>query len=108
MHCDTPRTLEVSHGSPEPSTADAIRLWRHLHGDRPDQLGLFSAFYKRKGDKGDLVNPLEQFFRPDQLAEALEWVAREDARGRETYFSVAQLLAPRRTKENAAPSRVVH
>jgi len=103
-----PRPPEVSHDGPEPSIADALRLWRHLFGDRQDLVGLYSACWTGRGDNCQLGNWQERYFRVNQLEEAATWVAREDRNGRDCYFAVAQLLAKQRIKDNAAPSRVVH
>lgn len=77
----------------------AIRLWRHLFGDRTDLLGLFTAF---RNDKDQLSMPAERFYTPDQLDEAWAWARQQDSIHREVYFCAHQLLAPQRIKDNAA------
>jgi len=97
----TPKTTALSDTATRTGVLD---LWRHLHGDRQDLLCVESAFLR----KGELVNWAEAYFGPDQLEDAAAWVASQDQRGRECYFAVAQVFAPRRLSENAAPTRALH
>jgi RepB DNA-primase from phage plasmid len=83
------------------SQSDAVRLWQHLHGKRPDLIEVFTAF---RSDKGRLEMPKVEHFRPDRLEAAAEFARFHDQeRNRETYFCAHQLLAPQRVKDNAAP-----
>ena len=67
MNRTAPKPASLS----DASNTDAIRLWEHLHGDRPDWLRLFICYAKRNGDKVELTNPAEAYFRADELDEAV-------------------------------------
>jgi hypothetical protein len=111
VHPNTPREQsESSQTTPAPSIGHAVALWHHLHGDRQDLIALFSACWTgRPGTKDrKLGNPVEAYFKPSELGQAVDWAAREDSKGRDCFFAVAQVFEPRRKSEFAAPTYVVH
>lgn len=100
MHCDTTtsRTIEA-YDSPGP-TDEAIRLWQHVFGNRPERLQVFSGF--RKSGEKQLLNTAEKYYSPHEWAAALAWASKQNHMGREVYFCAHQLLNDERRKENAA------
>lgn len=97
------RALESPMGEPgsnhNGTTPSAIRLWRHLFGDRPDLIQLFTAY---RDDKDRLQMPSTRHYTIIELAAAWAWAQQQDSINRECYFCAHQLLAPERVKDNAA------
>ncbi len=89
---------------------DSTRFWRLVQGDGQHLLFLWTAAWTGKPGTPDrkLGNPAERCFGPDQLEAAAAWAADQDAKGRDVFFCVNQLIEPRRIKDNVALCRVVH
>jgi len=83
-------------------TNDALRLWRHVFGDRPDLIELFSGYRRERSDKARLDMPAARHYHVGELADAWAWAAQQDSINRDVYFCCHQLLAPQRIKDNAA------
>jgi hypothetical protein len=83
--------------------ADAIRLWRHLFGDRPDLIAVFTGFRpERLGGKLDEHTTATRYYEPGELDQAVAWSSQQGSIHRDVYFCAHQLTARRRVKENAA------
>jgi hypothetical protein len=86
-------------GQHHSATPSAIRLWRHLFGDRPDLIELFTAY---RDDKDRLQMPSARHYTVATLDDAWAWARQQDSINREVYFCAHQLLVPERRKDNAA------
>ena len=76
-------------------------VWRHIFGDGPGLVGLFSG--RREPGTAELLDTQSAFFRwPGQAAPAERWIHDHAAAGRETYHCAHLLTARRRIKANAA------
>jgi RepB DNA-primase from phage plasmid len=101
VNCDTSTRTAPAYSEHSEPSHDAIALWQHVFGTRPDRIALMSAL--RTGEKNKLGPPSHHFFASDQLEDAARCAALQDQRGREVYFCAHQLLADERIKDNAAP-----
>ncbi len=80
---------------------DANALMRHIFGDEPGLIAIFTA--RRSGSK--LNERDTRFFPyPGRLDRAIEHAFAESDAGREAYFCAHLLNEERRVKENAAPA----
>jgi hypothetical protein len=76
-------------------------LWRHIYGEQHGLIGLFSGH--REPGARQLTDTAERYFDwPHEADQAADWVADEDAEGREVYHCAHLLIAARRKKPNAS------
>lgn len=92
--------------SAENANGDIPAFFRTLFGDQRGHLCISSG---KRNDAGKMPDFGDQFFSyPAQVEEAAAYVLEMDEAGREVYFGAHLLTAKQRTKENAAPLRVLY
>src|SRR4051812_10931064 len=84
-------------------THATVLLWQHILGDSKAFLAVFSGHRPAPGEK-ELDDVEQRFFTwPSEAEKAADWLVRQDAAGRESYYCAHRLTGKQRTKGNAAP-----
>jgi hypothetical protein len=87
---------------------EILALWAHVFGEQRGVVATFSGLRPTAGN-GELQVVHSAFFSyPEEERKASEWLQRDAASERETFFCPHLFTAPRRTKDNAAPLSAVY
>src|SRR5215208_7237989 len=80
---------------------EITRFFRHVFGDQKGLLQIWAGVRYGKDIPEETIR-FQNFTYPAAAATAAEWALKKSEEGREVYFCVHLLTAPRRIKDNAA------